>query len=62
MFSTIAIDPSPLPRMSAVPPTPSDPSDANWRIDAGALRGMLSPALSDWTLELVEEPAPPMPT
>ncbi len=48
--------------MSAVPPTPSDPSDANWRIDAGALRGMLSPALSDWTLELVEEPAPPMPT
>ncbi|MGY2490538.1 biotin--[acetyl-CoA-carboxylase] ligase [Cupriavidus sp. CP313] len=44
--------------MSAVPPAPSDPSapsNADWRIDAGALRGMLSPALSDWTLELVEE-------
>ncbi|NUT13729.1 MAG: biotin--[acetyl-CoA-carboxylase] ligase, partial [Cupriavidus sp.] len=42
--------------MSAVPPNPPDPSVAmSWRIDAGALRAMLSPALRDWTLELVEE-------
>jgi BirA family biotin operon repressor/biotin-[acetyl-CoA-carboxylase] ligase len=41
--------------MSAVPPTPPDPAAAAWRIDASALRAMLSPALRDWTLELVEE-------
>nr|WP_116338260.1 biotin--[acetyl-CoA-carboxylase] ligase [Cupriavidus taiwanensis] len=42
--------------MSAVPPNPPDPSVAmSWRIDAGALRAMLAPALRDWTLELVEE-------
>ncbi|RAS05105.1 biotin--[acetyl-CoA-carboxylase] ligase [Cupriavidus alkaliphilus] len=42
--------------MSAVPPNPPDPSIAtSWRIDAGALRAMLSPALRDWTVELVEE-------
>ncbi|SOY40418.1 BIOTIN-(ACETYL-COA-CARBOXYLASE) SYNTHETASE [Cupriavidus phytorum] len=42
--------------MSAVPPNPPDPSTAtSWRIDEGALRAMLSPALRDWTVELVEE-------
>ncbi|WP_373378994.1 biotin--[acetyl-CoA-carboxylase] ligase [Cupriavidus nantongensis] len=42
--------------MSPVPPTPPDPSTVtSWRIDAGALRAMLSPALRDWTVELVEE-------
>ncbi|WP_116345249.1 biotin--[acetyl-CoA-carboxylase] ligase [Cupriavidus taiwanensis] len=42
--------------MSAVPPNPPDTAIAmSWRIDAGALRAMLSPALRDWTLELVEE-------
>ncbi|MDQ0142971.1 biotin--[acetyl-CoA-carboxylase] ligase [Cupriavidus necator] len=42
--------------MSAVPPTPPETSAAGpWRIDADALRAMLSPALRDWTLELVEE-------
>ncbi|MEM5430653.1 biotin--[acetyl-CoA-carboxylase] ligase [Cupriavidus oxalaticus] len=32
----------------------SGPSDS-WRIDPAALRAALSPALRDWTLELVEE-------
>ncbi|MCO4892850.1 biotin--[acetyl-CoA-carboxylase] ligase [Cupriavidus sp. WGtm5] len=42
--------------MSAVPPNPPDLSTAtSWRIDAGALRAMLSPGLRDWTVELVEE-------
>ncbi|MDK3026261.1 biotin--[acetyl-CoA-carboxylase] ligase [Cupriavidus taiwanensis] len=42
--------------MSAVPPNPPDPAAATrWRIDAGALRAMLSPALREWSIELVEE-------
>ncbi|WP_439684069.1 biotin--[acetyl-CoA-carboxylase] ligase [Cupriavidus oxalaticus] len=35
--------------------TPASGPSAPWRIDPAALRAALSPALRDWTLELVEE-------
>ncbi|MFS8972926.1 biotin--[acetyl-CoA-carboxylase] ligase [Cupriavidus necator] len=42
--------------MPPVSNPPSEPSATSpWRIDAAALRAALSPALRDWTLELVEE-------
>ncbi|MFJ4293574.1 biotin--[acetyl-CoA-carboxylase] ligase [Cupriavidus sp. NPDC089707] len=44
-----------MPDASDTSHTPTSGPSAPWRIDPAALRAALSPALRDWTLELVEE-------